>query len=98
MKNKVQAPPSKTERDAKKGISREEIETLCLLEVVGRGDATPAELAERLGLPRTLAPAIQEAIQPLVARRHLDARDTGISLTESGRVWLEQRLAELGCA
>jgi hypothetical protein len=76
--------------------SRAEIETLCLLDVVGQGEATLGDLTERLGLARELWQAVEWAILPLVARGHLEVREERVSLAEGGRAWLEHRLAELG--
>ncbi len=88
---------NKTEQAKVARPSRAEIETLCILDVVGRGDGTSADLAEGLGVARELAPAIEEALGPLVALGHLDVGDAGVSLTKAGREWLQQRLSELGC-
>lgn len=88
---------NETERAEVARPSRAEIESLCILDVAGRGDGTLADLAERLGVARELAPAIEEAIGPLVALGHLDVGDVGVSLTKAGRDWLQRRLSELGC-
>ena len=75
--------------------SRAEIETLCLLGVAELGDCQIAELTTRLGLAAELAPAITEAIQPLVKNGQLDICDGIVSLTEVGRTRLRTRLAEV---
>lgn len=77
--------------------SRAEIETLCLLDVVGEGESTLGDLTERLGLARELWQAVEWAILPLVSRGHLEVREERVSRTEAGRAWLEQRLVALGC-
>lgn len=74
--------------------SREEIENLCLLCAVEPNGCTTADLGARLGLSPELAPAVEEAIGPLLAAGMLDDRDGMVVPTQAGRAWLRRRLLE----
>jgi hypothetical protein len=77
------------------GISREEIESLCILHAVGTAGCDAQDLATRLGLSHTLAAAVAESTLPLIAEGLLD--DTGgcIARTAAGDQRLQERLAAL---
>lgn len=78
--------------------SRAEVEKLLLLDATGTG-GSPAEIADRLGLPATLAGAVGEALRALANQRLVESvEEEGdeLRLTEFGRGELEKRLGELG--
>ncbi len=77
-------------------VTREEIETLCLLHAVGPHGCPVGELAARLGLSSTVASAVAESIVPLVGAGRLAMDDGSIRRTREGDRWLAQRLSELG--
>ncbi len=77
-------------------VTREEIETLCLLHAVGPHGCPVGELAARLGLSATLAPAVTESIAPLIGTGRLAMTDNIVTRTATGDHWLTQRLSELG--
>jgi hypothetical protein len=77
--------------------SRAEIESLCLLDVIGDGGTTVGELTARLGLPPELGSVIDQAILALVGRGYVTVGATQVSVTDAGRAWMERRVSELGC-
>jgi hypothetical protein len=82
--------------DNKSRPSREEIETLCILHAVGGVGCDAGDLSVRLGLSTTLASAVAESIQPLVAEGLLQNEDGWIERTDGGDRRLTARLAALG--
>lgn len=78
------------------GLSRDEIEVLCLLVGVRAGDCTAGELAARLGLSSSLARVVAECVSPLVGRGWLEIVDNKLRLATSGRELLAARLSRLG--
>ena len=89
----VDASDDGTPRGKARGPSREEIETLCILHVVECGAEGAADIAEALGLARDLAPVVARAIEAVAARGYLTAVEDRVSLTDGGRVWLQERTA-----
>jgi len=87
-----------TRRDASVDVklSREEIETLCVLSAIGEEGCPIGDLATRLGLSRTLAGAVADGMRALVDQGLLACEDDQFFLTEEGVDMLETRLAELG--
>ncbi len=81
----------RTTSDGTEGLSRAEIEALCLMRAVGSG-ASLADIASRLGLSARLLDAIGRALQPLVAAGHVDVSEERASLTAEGARYLEERL------
>lgn len=89
-----QEDPSETKR--KPRLSRETIEKLCLLHLVGSTGCSPTELAERMAMSPRLGEEMLEAAQPLIAVGMLARTEGRISLTSHGRQWLDEQLAEVG--
>ncbi len=77
-------------------VSREEIETLCVLFVVGDDGCPVGELAQRLGLSPTLNGALAGAMNDLIDRDLLACCEGQFVLTENGAYNLETRLSALG--
>ena len=77
-------------------LSRAEIETLCILSVVGKGGCPAGDLASRLGLSPTLASAVAEGMTILEDQGILERVDDKFSVTEAGAEMLTTRLATLG--
>lgn len=75
--------------------SRGEVETLCILHVVGRQGCAEAELAPRLGLSPTLGAALVAGLQPLLDRALLIRGCGRLHLTSEGDAHLRRRLGEL---
>ncbi|HMR75543.1 MAG TPA: hypothetical protein PKD61_10530, partial [Polyangiaceae bacterium] len=71
--------------------SRAEIESLCIVHAIGQTGCTLGNLPARLGLCPTLAPAMKEAVAPLVAAGHVELRDDTVCATPAGWVWLQSR-------
>jgi hypothetical protein len=80
--------------EGKKGPSREEIETLCILHAVGQRGCRNDDLAPRLGLSSSLARAIVAGVEPLVIQGWLFREETRLVLTDAGRERLKGSLAE----
>jgi hypothetical protein len=78
------------------GLSRDEIETLCILHAVGPDGCSVAELPVRLGISPTLAAHVVLAAAPLVDRGWLAREGDRMAPTEAGRERLTLRLSELG--
>lgn len=72
-------------------LSRGDIETLCVLHAVTERGCPAGDLAERLGLSRTIAPEIAAGMDSLVGSGLLELDEGRLSLTEAGRVRLEAR-------
>lgn len=72
-------------------LSREQVETLCLLHAVGDG-CTLDELAKRLGLARSLAPVLRRAVERLEQQRLVTAGDRAVEVTAQGRAWEKETL------
>jgi hypothetical protein len=85
-------------RDKVARPSRAEIESLCLLEVIGDGGTTLGEVTARLGFPPALVSATEQAILALVGRGYVAVGATRVDVTEAGRTWMRRRLSELGCS
>ena len=77
------------------GLSRAEIESLCIVHVASTRAQSFVDLAHSLGLSGELATAVQEAIEPLVAGGRLEVVEGLVRTTERGRTWLQNRLTEL---
>ncbi len=77
-------------------LSREEIETLCVLYVIGEDGCPMSELAQRLGLSLTLNEALVDAMNDLIDRDLLTCCEGRFVLTENGAATLETRLSEVG--
>ncbi len=74
---------------------REEIETLCLLHVVGPRACSLSQLAARLGLASSLVPAIKVAIETLSGAGWLALVGEMVSRTDEGGAYLAARLEAL---
>ena len=89
-------------REAKDGSickpSRGEIETLCVLHVVGSSGCQAGDLAIRLGLSATLAGVVAEGMERLIMAGLLERVEERFMVTDAGRKKLRTRLAELGLA
>ncbi len=72
-------------------LSRGDIETLCVLHVVGDEGCPAADLAGRLGLSPTIASEIAAGMDSLVGSGLLELEKGRFSLTEAGRVRLGAR-------
>jgi DNA-binding MarR family transcriptional regulator len=83
------------EDNKKRGPSREEIESLCILHAVGPHGCLVRDLATLLGLSAGIASAVAAGVEPLIRAGWVDRRDDQFSLTEPGREWLKNRLSEL---
>ena len=80
-------------------LSRAEVETLCVLYVVGAHGCPALELAPRLGLSQSLAEDVAEGMNALVLMGLLDrTEDARFLVTAAGRSRLEGTLAELRLA
>lgn len=79
-------------------VTREEIETMCVLHAASSGSCRAGELAGRLGLSSELGPAVLESILPLISAGWLRQHDDCVILSDQGREWLDGRLKELGIA
>jgi hypothetical protein len=79
------------EPQAPRKLSRGDIETLCVLYVVGEGGCPARDLAGRLGLSPSIAPEIAAGMDSLVTAGLLDLEEDRFSLTEAGRVRLANR-------
>lgn len=75
--------------------SREEIEQLCLLHVIGER-CPKDELASRLGLSPALSATILNSVTSLIMKAWVWDGGEALELTESGAAWLEARLASYG--
>lgn len=82
-------------REEPRRLSRQEIETACVLDVVARTGCYRYELAAELGLSPALANAIARAVEPLVALGLLAESDGRLAITSVGRQWLVERLASV---
>ena len=78
--------------------TREDIETLCLLHLIGWSHCTEAELTRRLGFADSLTPAVRAAIEPLVVRGWVVHDGDAMRRTAEGAEHLEARVAECGRA
>jgi len=81
--------------EQRRAPSREEIESLCILDAVGDDGCEAGELAARLGLSPTIAYAVAEGAAPLIGAGLLERRGDRFTLTDSGYAWLRERLTEL---
>ena len=77
-------------------LSRQDIETLCILDAVGEAGSSGAGLTGRLGLAVGLAPAMAVALGELRDLGWLEEREGTFHLTAEGRSWLVERLAVVG--
>ena len=79
------------------GLSRAEIETLCVLHVVGARGCPVLHLAERLGLSPSVAEEVAEGMRPLVMAGVLDrSPEDMFTVTDAGRERLELTFERLG--
>lgn len=77
------------------GISRGEIENLCVLSAIPENGCTLTELPARLGLSPLLLEPIAQAVDPLISTGWVEVTDDHVSLTSEGRKWLSERLSEV---
>ncbi len=66
-------------------LSREEVETLCILAAVGPTGCPGGQVATRLGLSPTLAAAVDRGLEPLVSTGLLVRSDQRVDLSDAGR-------------
>ena len=78
------------------GLSRGEVETLCILSVVGVDGCPTHELAPRLGLSRSLAVGIAHGMAPLVGSGLLLQLEDMFYVSDAGAALLRGRLRALG--
>lgn len=72
-------------------LSRADIETLCVLYVIGDRGCPKGDLAERLGLSPTIAPEIAAGMDSLLRAGLLALEDDEFVLTDAGRMRLDAR-------
>ena len=77
-------------------LSRGEVELLCTLHAVGANGCPASALAGRLGLSDSLAEAVAQGMDPLVASGLLARTGDRFDLTAAGRTVLATRLREVG--
>jgi hypothetical protein len=77
-------------------LSREEVERLCFLHLVGQDGCPVVELAGRLGLSRGLNAAACRAAEMLVGGGWLETHNDTYLLSVKGQRYLLDRLQELG--
>lgn len=77
-------------------LSRGEVEVLTVLHVVGTGACRVSDLPGRLGLSGSLAAAVAEGLQPMVAAGLLLREDDLVMVSAAGKARLTARLTELG--
>ena len=73
-------------------LSREEIESLCLLAALGNESCTAVALTERLGLSPALADAVDQSIATLVTCGRVQRNDSGLEVTAAGIAWYQDRI------
>ncbi len=71
--------------DCRAGLSRSEIESLCMLHAIGRDGCELSELPEKLGLSPALAEPVAAAVQPLITDGLVDVAGAQVELTVEGR-------------
>lgn len=76
-------------------VSRADIETICILEAIPGPGCDLSALPEALGLAPTLLGPVTGSLQPLLASGWIEVFDGRVQVTSAGRIWLEQRKAEL---
>ncbi len=79
-------------RDEAVGLTRAEVEILCILEAVGVEGCTATELPARLGLSPALARAVGSAVETLVAEGVLSVEGGRVQLTQPGEALLTAQL------
>ena len=77
-------------------LSRGEVEVLTVLHTVGTGGCRVSDLPGRLGLAPSLAPAVEEGVQPMILGGLLLREDDILMVTAAGKARLTKRLTELG--
>lgn len=83
------------ERERRRRLSRAEIESLCLLRVIGEGACSMADVATRLSLSPALARYVASALHPLCLSGFVVVVDERVSITEAGARWARERLLDL---
>lgn len=78
------------------GISRGEIERLCLLYALAEEGGAMSRVTARLDLSSELEAAVTEAAMTLVATGWVEPIDARFCVTDAGRDHLRTRLAALG--
>lgn len=86
-------PDGSAERERTRPLSRQEIETACVLDVVASTGCYRYELAVELGLAPALAGEIARAVDAIIGLGLVAERDGRLSITASGSAWLDDRLA-----
>lgn len=87
---------NENQADTIRAPSREEIETLCFLHVVGTSGCRVEDLAHRLGVSSDITDALGRCAGTLSQRGLVVVDGDNVSVTDVGRDWMRSRLAELG--
>jgi len=74
-------------------LSRQEIETACVLYALGSEGCTGEELASRLGLGPSLTTVVVGVVESFVAEGWITRADDRFVITIAGREWLRRRVA-----
>lgn len=83
--------------DARARPSRADVETLLILDAIGPEECLLAEVADRLGLPGSVAQAVAVGLESLVLVGLVERpEENRVKVTEAGHVLLRSRLEELG--
>lgn len=77
-------------------LSRGEVEVLTVIHAIGTGGCRVSDLPARLGLSTSLAPAVEEGVQPMILGGLLLREDDLLMVSAAGKARLTTRLAELG--
>lgn len=77
-------------------LSREEIESACMLSVLAEKEVTVDRLTAALGFAPGLVTVVGRALELLVSKGWVDRRESGVVATSAGRAWLTDRLAHVG--
>lgn len=83
--------PQETQNE-KHPPSREEIESACILYVIGRAGCPADKLATLLGLSPQLTTAVANSVAPLVNAGWVVQNNQQLSLTDAGQLWLKEHL------
>ena len=87
--------PDKDGADAVPTPTREEIETLCVLHVIGVSGSPVAEVAALLGLSGELASVVANGLIAIERAGWLKIDGDVVTRTARGQEYLERRVAEL---